>query len=288
MRRAWLTALFLSSLPSSAHAHGGGLDAYGCHTNHKTGDYHCHGQKSPTLRYYLPMQSTRPTEQPQPPKDIEIYCSGTRFPDSSDSTYAYCETDSGFGVYRNGVPTGIAKAGSVAYQAILAQRTEPQPARTPELIDLQVFMRQVSEFKRLPRDAKSSSRKYTDAILKKLDEIKALDAQMGQIIRERPDFSSTSAFLYLMGYAYAFLSKIIYEAPLPEGIDSETAMIIRDELDKVRQPIEDSARSRLTRALELAKTQRLWSIWQTEALRTLAEVSPYESAPEGYKAIVTP
>ncbi len=22
--------------------HGGGLDRYGCHTNHKTGDYHCH------------------------------------------------------------------------------------------------------------------------------------------------------------------------------------------------------------------------------------------------------
>lgn len=22
--------------------HGGGLDRYGCHKNHKTGDYHCH------------------------------------------------------------------------------------------------------------------------------------------------------------------------------------------------------------------------------------------------------
>ncbi|WP_183035973.1 YHYH domain-containing protein [Cupriavidus sp. UME77] len=25
-----------------AHAHGGGLDADGCHTNRKTGEYHCH------------------------------------------------------------------------------------------------------------------------------------------------------------------------------------------------------------------------------------------------------
>jgi hypothetical protein len=25
-----------------AFAHGGGLDANRCHTNHKTGDYHCH------------------------------------------------------------------------------------------------------------------------------------------------------------------------------------------------------------------------------------------------------
>lgn len=27
---------------TSAHGHGGGLDAQGCHTNRKTGDYHCH------------------------------------------------------------------------------------------------------------------------------------------------------------------------------------------------------------------------------------------------------
>ena len=30
-------------LPSVALAHGGGVDANGCHTNKKTGDYHCHG-----------------------------------------------------------------------------------------------------------------------------------------------------------------------------------------------------------------------------------------------------
>lgn len=29
-------------LAASAAAHGGGLDADGCHTNRKTGDYHCH------------------------------------------------------------------------------------------------------------------------------------------------------------------------------------------------------------------------------------------------------
>lgn len=27
---------------SEASAHGGGLDRHGCHTNRKTGDYHCH------------------------------------------------------------------------------------------------------------------------------------------------------------------------------------------------------------------------------------------------------
>lgn len=33
----------LSGLPAGrAAAHGGGLDAQGCHTNRKTGDRHCH------------------------------------------------------------------------------------------------------------------------------------------------------------------------------------------------------------------------------------------------------
>lgn len=35
-------SLFLL-LPLIAHAHSGGLNSSGCHTNHKTGDYHCHG-----------------------------------------------------------------------------------------------------------------------------------------------------------------------------------------------------------------------------------------------------
>jgi len=35
-------ALCLASTAPSAFAHGGGLDASGCHTNRKTGDYHCH------------------------------------------------------------------------------------------------------------------------------------------------------------------------------------------------------------------------------------------------------
>ncbi|WP_319802420.1 YHYH domain-containing protein [Candidatus Symbiopectobacterium sp. NZEC135] len=29
----------------SVWAHSGGTDANGCHTNHKTGDYHCHNRK---------------------------------------------------------------------------------------------------------------------------------------------------------------------------------------------------------------------------------------------------
>lgn len=34
--------LTLFGLSSNVMAHGGGLDSSGCHTNHKTGGYHCH------------------------------------------------------------------------------------------------------------------------------------------------------------------------------------------------------------------------------------------------------
>lgn len=33
-------------LPATALAHGGGLNAEGCHNNRKTGDYHCHRAKA--------------------------------------------------------------------------------------------------------------------------------------------------------------------------------------------------------------------------------------------------
>lgn len=42
-----LIALGLLSASSYLLAHGGGLNAQGCHTNRKTGDYHCHRAQSP-------------------------------------------------------------------------------------------------------------------------------------------------------------------------------------------------------------------------------------------------
>ena len=42
MRLFRLARATLVLLPMTALAHGGGLNAEGCHTNHKTGEYHCH------------------------------------------------------------------------------------------------------------------------------------------------------------------------------------------------------------------------------------------------------
>ena len=35
-------AIALTMVGGYAISHGGGLDANGCHTDHKTGGYHCH------------------------------------------------------------------------------------------------------------------------------------------------------------------------------------------------------------------------------------------------------
>jgi len=44
-----LLAIVLSFplLPAAGRAHGGGLNAEGCHTNRKTGGYHCHRPRAP-------------------------------------------------------------------------------------------------------------------------------------------------------------------------------------------------------------------------------------------------
>ena len=39
---------------SDASAHGGGLNAEGCHTNRKTGDYHCHRAAANAAATYRP------------------------------------------------------------------------------------------------------------------------------------------------------------------------------------------------------------------------------------------
>lgn len=42
MWRAALFVVVLLNAAEEASAHGGGLDAYGCHNNRKAGGYHCH------------------------------------------------------------------------------------------------------------------------------------------------------------------------------------------------------------------------------------------------------
>ena len=58
-----LPLLFL--LPILAWGHGGGLNAEGCHTNHKTGDYHCH--RTPAPKQVQNVQPAVPSIQREQP-----------------------------------------------------------------------------------------------------------------------------------------------------------------------------------------------------------------------------
>lgn len=42
MKKSLLVFSFIVTLSGLAFAHSGGTDRNGCHTNHKTGTYHCH------------------------------------------------------------------------------------------------------------------------------------------------------------------------------------------------------------------------------------------------------
>jgi hypothetical protein len=66
MRKLWLLPILIYINQIPAFAHGGGLNSEGCHTNHKTGDYHCHrspavGQPTPFQR---PQQDSDPRHSP--------------------------------------------------------------------------------------------------------------------------------------------------------------------------------------------------------------------------------
>lgn len=64
MPRQWMpaTLVVLAVLwPAHATAHPGGLDKQGCHTNRKTGDYHCHrGAPAPMRSAPAPGNSFSP------------------------------------------------------------------------------------------------------------------------------------------------------------------------------------------------------------------------------------
>jgi hypothetical protein len=43
--RLLIVASLLAFTSTAATSHSGGTDQYGCHKDHKTGDYHCHNPK---------------------------------------------------------------------------------------------------------------------------------------------------------------------------------------------------------------------------------------------------
>lgn len=76
----FLAALTLTVTSSGAIAHGGGLDANGCHNDRKRGGYHCHnGGGSPPAR--------RPEPVREPPRPLSLFS----VPDSASAYDAQVE-----------------------------------------------------------------------------------------------------------------------------------------------------------------------------------------------------
>ena len=116
-----ITAAFVLALsPAVAVAHPGGVDASGCHTNRKTGAYHCHGSRS---RLSLP-EPDRVTHETHQRPDPEA-CVGSLFGERSNARYSYCRVEGGYAIKKDGKRTGTAKPGSAAYDSI--RSLEPKP-----------------------------------------------------------------------------------------------------------------------------------------------------------------
>jgi len=74
--KAWFIAFAFAiamAVPIHVSAHGGGLDAQGCHHNRKTGDYHCHRAQSPKQSLTI-----QPLDSPSRPAangcNGKVYC----------------------------------------------------------------------------------------------------------------------------------------------------------------------------------------------------------------------
>lgn len=60
LRRALLAGLLAGVAATAAQAHPGGLDKQGCHTNRKTGEYHCHRGAPPAASAAPRPSATQP------------------------------------------------------------------------------------------------------------------------------------------------------------------------------------------------------------------------------------
>lgn len=80
--RLLLSVLFLAVLSATAYAHGGGLDASGCHNDRKRGGYHCHrASSSPPEAQRAPIRrAPPPVNAPRSEPETPLYSSGISAP----------------------------------------------------------------------------------------------------------------------------------------------------------------------------------------------------------------
>jgi cellulose synthase operon protein C len=150
------------------------------------------------------------------------------------------------------------------------------------IAELRNVLADLEAFKTIPESAKKNGDKYTSLMVAKKHELPELELRALALIKTYAEFESTSAALYTLGTAFYAYADMLFNAPLPQAAldDPEMESIYIEEIDKLRIPLEDRGRRRLTAVLSTAKEQGLWCEWQTRTLEELSRRIPAEYAPE--------
>ena len=131
-----------SALPSIAIAHGGGLNAEGCHNNRRTGDYHCHRSGYSPPRHVAPAPAVQP-----------LYAPVHREPSERRS-------------YRSNAGNGaqlLGEGGPICAKDIAAERSSCQGRRRADLEQVTVLEQQVHDLNSEVRNLRAEVRRLQAA-----------------------------------------------------------------------------------------------------------------------------
>jgi TolA-binding protein len=108
----------------------------------------------------------------------------------------------------------------------------------------------------------------------KPEALKALGAECLAFIQKYQDFTYSSAALYIQAAAHFDYAQMLWDAPVPKGFTADMEAIYREELDKLRIPVEDKGKALALRLLEQAEKDERWSEWQSKTLGMLNQRFP--------------
>ena len=110
----------------------------------------------------------------------------------------------------------------------------------------------------------------------KPEELRILAGACLEYIKKYQDFTYSSAALYIQAAAHFDYAQMIWDVPVPNGFTPEMEGIFREELDKLRIPVEDNGKALAMRLLEQAQKDERWSEWQSKTLDLLNERFPQD------------
>ena len=121
-------------------------------------------------------------------------------------------------------------------------------------------------------------------VQEKPEQLGALVEACLTFIKKYPDFTYSSAALYIQAAAHFDYAQMLFEAPPPKGFNEEMILIYQGELDKLRIPVEEKGKAQALRILEQANKDERWSEWQSKTIGLLNQRFPTEFPAEKIEA----